>query len=84
MATVVSVCFVDRGGAACEAGLEAVLRPLDGHMAGGQAALLTQVEVEEEQDGPRQRREEAAIAEVAESDTAHGRASIIGCPSSHA
>lgn len=52
-AAVVSVCSVGWGGAAGEAGLEAVLRPLDGHMAGGQAALLTQAEVEEEQEGPR-------------------------------
>lgn len=75
---------IGRGRAAGEARLEAVLCPLDGHMAGGQTALLTQTEVEEEQDGPRQRREEAAIAEVAERDTAHGRAGIIGSPSSHA
>lgn len=45
---------VGGGRAAGEAGLEAVLCPLDGHMAGGQAALLTQAEVEEEQDRPRQ------------------------------
>lgn len=65
-----------------EAWLEAFgLGPLDGHIPeGGPAAVLAQAEVEEEQDGPGHRGEEATVAEVAQCDAAHGSPSIVGGP----
>lgn len=75
-------------GAAGVARLEPVLRealglgPLDGHMVQRHLAVLAQAEVEEEEDGPRHGGEEAAIAEVTQSDAAHGRPSnMVGGPS---
>lgn len=56
---------------------------MDGNIPeGGPAAVLAQAEVEEEQDGPGHRGEEATIAEVAQCDAAHGSTSIVGGPCS--
>lgn len=62
-----------------ETRLKAML-PLDGHISEGQMAFLAEVKVQEEKNRPGHGGEKATIAKVAQSNAAHGNASILGWP----
>lgn len=77
-AHMTAISMLDRW-ATGETRLETAL-PLDGHISERQAAFLTEVEIQEEKNRPGHGGEEATIAKVAQSDAAHGNASLLGWP----